>query len=80
MIDEVDFVKEAQNIETFRRYLDDSGFESVCTAPYVYSQMSTRRYVANAKYMQRLCRLLGAVLTYMANAGSWSWRGCMASP
>ncbi len=80
MIDEVDFVKEAQNIETFRRYLDDSGFESVCTAPYVYRQMSTRRYAADAKCMQRLSQLLGAKHTYMANAGSWSWRGCMGFP
>ena len=73
MIDEVDFVKEAQNIETFRRYLDDSGFESVCTAPYVYRQMSTRRYAANAKYMQEAVPgwVLGTMLTYMANAGFW---------
>ena len=53
MFDEVDFIKEAQNIETFRRYLSDSGYESVCTAPYVYRQMSTRRYAAHANHTCR---------------------------
>ena len=32
-----------QNIETFKRYLSDAGLESICTAPYVYKQLSTQR-------------------------------------
>ena len=71
MFDEVDFVKEAQNIETFRRYLDDSGFESVCTAPYVYKQLSTRRYAGNANRMHGLCRSRCLAHRVKAHAGFW---------
>ena len=50
MTDEIDFLKEANNVETFRNYLSDAGFESICTAPFVYKQITTRRVLV----MERL--------------------------
>ena len=55
MTDEIDFVKEATNVETFRNYLSNSGLESIATAPYVYRQLSTQRCV-----LASLCRASGA--------------------
>ena len=45
MTDEIDFVKEADNIQNFQSYLCNAGLESICTAPYVYKQLSTQRFV-----------------------------------
>ena len=43
MLEEVDFKKEAQNIDAFRRYLDDADLNSIAKAPFVYSQFSGNR-------------------------------------
>ncbi|KAF4349750.1 hypothetical protein G4B88_029498 [Cannabis sativa] len=50
MLEEVDFQKEAANIESFRRYLEAMGLTQQATAPKVYYQCSTRRVLT----MQRL--------------------------
>ncbi|KAL0539793.1 hypothetical protein IC582_024012 [Cucumis melo] len=50
MLEEVDFYKEANNIESFRRYLEDMGLTRQATAPKVYHHCSTRRVLT----MQRL--------------------------
>ncbi|RVX03106.1 putative aarF domain-containing protein kinase, chloroplastic [Vitis vinifera] len=50
MLEEVDFNKEAANIEAFRRYLEAMGLTRQATAPKVYHQCSTRRVLT----MQRL--------------------------
>lgn len=50
MLEEVDFNKEAVNIESFRRYLEAMGLTRQATAPKVYQQCSTRRVLT----MQRL--------------------------
>ncbi|KAF3433253.1 hypothetical protein FNV43_RR24355 [Rhamnella rubrinervis] len=50
MLEEVDFQKEAANIESFRRYLEAMGLTRQATAPKVYHQCSTRRVLT----MQRL--------------------------
>lgn len=50
MLEEVDFYKEAANIESFRRYLEAMGLTRQATAPKVYRHCSTRRLLT----MQRL--------------------------
>lgn len=50
MLEEVDFYKEANNIESFRRYLEDMGLTRQATAPKVYHHCSTKRVLT----MQRL--------------------------
>ncbi|KAL5538490.1 hypothetical protein UlMin_044404 [Ulmus minor] len=50
MLEEVDFKKEAANIEAFRRYLEAMGLTRQATAPKVYYQCSSRRVLT----MQRL--------------------------
>lgn len=50
MLEEVDFYKEAANIESFRRYLEAMGLTRQATAPKVYQHCSTRRLLT----MQRL--------------------------
>ncbi|XP_062143595.1 uncharacterized aarF domain-containing protein kinase At5g05200, chloroplastic-like [Alnus glutinosa] len=50
MLEEVDFNKEAANVESFRRYLEDMGLTRQATAPKVYHHCSTRRVLT----MQRL--------------------------
>lgn len=50
MLEEVDFQKEAVNIETFRRYLENMGLERQAKAPMVYRHCSTRRVLT----MERL--------------------------
>ncbi|XP_024025294.1 uncharacterized aarF domain-containing protein kinase At5g05200, chloroplastic [Morus notabilis] len=50
MLEEVDFQKEAANIESFRRYLEAVGLTQQATAPKVYYQCSTKRVLT----MQRL--------------------------
>eukprot|EP00262_Sarcandra_glabra_P018612 TRINITY_DN674_c0_g1_i1.p1 TRINITY_DN674_c0_g1~~TRINITY_DN674_c0_g1_i1.p1 ORF type:complete len:548 (+),score=64.22 TRINITY_DN674_c0_g1_i1:34-1644(+) len=50
MLEEVDFRKEAANIESFRRYLDSMGLAMQATAPKVYQYCSTRRVLT----MERL--------------------------
>jgi len=43
MLEEVDFKKEAANVESFRRYLEAMGLTKQVTAPKVYPQCSTKR-------------------------------------
>ncbi|KAL9247793.1 hypothetical protein vseg_021184 [Gypsophila vaccaria] len=50
MLEEVDFTKEAGNIEAFRRYLDSMGLNRQATAPKVYYHCSTKRVLT----MERL--------------------------
>lgn len=50
MLEEVDFNKEAANIESFRRYLVTMGLTKQATAPKVYQQFSSRRVLT----MERL--------------------------
>ncbi|KAI3882575.1 hypothetical protein MKX03_010694 [Papaver bracteatum] len=50
MLEEVDFKKEAANIESFRRYLEAMGLTRQATAPKVYPHCSTRRILT----MERL--------------------------
>uniref|UniRef100_A0A0R0KZX1 ABC1 atypical kinase-like domain-containing protein n=1 Tax=Glycine max TaxID=3847 RepID=A0A0R0KZX1_SOYBN len=50
MLEEVDFYKEAANIEAFRRYLETMGLTGNATAPKVYQYCSTKKVLT----MQRL--------------------------
>ncbi|RWW62644.1 hypothetical protein BHE74_00030208 [Ensete ventricosum] len=50
MLEEVDFRKEAANIESFRRYLEKMGLEKQAKAPQVYQHCSTRHVLT----MERL--------------------------
>ncbi|XP_074286457.1 putative aarF domain-containing protein kinase At5g05200, chloroplastic [Silene latifolia] len=50
MLEEVDFTKEAANIEAFRKYLDSMGLNRQATAPKVYYHCSTKRVLT----MERL--------------------------
>lgn len=50
MLEEVDFSKEAANIEAFRRYLDTTGLALLATAPKVYYHCSTKQVLT----MERL--------------------------
>ncbi|KAL2317564.1 hypothetical protein Fmac_031440 [Flemingia macrophylla] len=50
MLEEVDFYKEAANIEAFRRYLETMGLTGDATAPKVYQHCSTGKVLT----MQRL--------------------------
>eukprot|EP01026_Neomeris_dumetosa_P033935 TRINITY_DN2720_c0_g1_i6.p1 TRINITY_DN2720_c0_g1~~TRINITY_DN2720_c0_g1_i6.p1 ORF type:complete len:537 (-),score=42.69 TRINITY_DN2720_c0_g1_i6:332-1852(-) len=43
MMEEVDFRKEAVNLQQFQNYLDTTGFNQVATSPFVYRQLSGRR-------------------------------------
>ncbi|CAN7141804.1 unnamed protein product [Brassica rapa subsp. narinosa] len=50
MLEEVDFNKEAKNIESFKRYLETMGLSGQATAPRVYKHCSSRRVLT----MERL--------------------------
>lgn len=56
MLEEVDFRKEAINIEAFRNYVDSLGLSSQATAPTVYRHCSTERVLT-------MERLFGVPLT-----------------
>ena len=43
MMKECDFVSEARNIEAFSTYLDSNGLRQVATAPFVFTQLSSKR-------------------------------------
>ena len=43
MLEEVDFVKEAQHVAEFATYLDNTGMRRMATCPYIYKQFSTKR-------------------------------------
>ena len=45
MLDEVDFKKEAQHIQQFANYLDNTGMRRGATCPYIYKHLSSKRYV-----------------------------------
>ncbi|XP_031278918.1 uncharacterized aarF domain-containing protein kinase At5g05200, chloroplastic [Pistacia vera] len=63
MLEEVDFYKEAANIESFRRYLEAMGLTRQATAPYVYHHCSTQRVLT-------MERLYGVPLTDLDSIGS----------
>lgn len=56
MLEEVDFRKEALNIEAFRNYVDSLGLSNQATAPAVYRHCSTERVLT-------MERLFGVPLT-----------------
>lgn len=56
MLDEVDFRKEAMNIEAFRNYVGSLGLSNQATAPFVYRHCSTERVLT-------MERLFGVPLT-----------------
>lgn len=68
MLEEVDFTKEAANIDSFRRYLESMGLTSQATAPKVYQQCSSKRVLT-------MERLYGVPLTDLD-----SIRSLVASP
>ncbi|KAM7491819.1 hypothetical protein LguiA_034740 [Lonicera macranthoides] len=63
MLEEVDFKKEAANIESFRTYLQAMGLVRQATAPKVYPQCSTRRVLT-------MERLYGVPLTDLDSISS----------
>lgn len=63
MLEEVDFSKEAANIEAFRRYLDTMGLTRQATAPKVYYHCSTKRVLT-------MERLYGVPLTDLDSINS----------
>lgn len=63
MLEEVDFKKEAANIESFRTYLQAMGLVRQATAPKVYLQFSTRRVLT-------MERLYGVPLTDLDSISS----------
>ncbi|MQM18303.1 hypothetical protein Taro_051290 [Colocasia esculenta] len=65
MLEEVDFQKEAANIESFRRYLESMGLTGQATAPKVYQHCSTKRILT-------MERLYGVPLTDLDSIRSFS--------
>ncbi|EEF41596.1 Protein ABC1, mitochondrial precursor, putative [Ricinus communis] len=63
MLEEVDFYKEAANVEAFRRYLEAMGLTRQATAPKVYQHCSTRRVLT-------MERLYGVPLTDLDSISS----------
>ncbi|XP_050212124.1 uncharacterized aarF domain-containing protein kinase At5g05200, chloroplastic [Mercurialis annua] len=63
MLEEVDFYKEAANVESFRRYLEAMGLTRQATAPKVYQHCSTRRVLT-------MERLYGVPLTDLDSISS----------
>ncbi|KAI3470976.1 hypothetical protein Pfo_027639 [Paulownia fortunei] len=63
MLEEVDFKKEATNVESFRRYLEAMGLTRQATAPKVYQEYSTRRVLT-------MERLYGVPLTDLNSINS----------
>lgn len=63
MLDEVDFKKEAANIESFRKYLEAMGLTRQATAPKVYQQYTSRRVLT-------MERLYGVSLTDLNSISS----------
>ncbi|MDR9426223.1 MAG: AarF/UbiB family protein, partial [Marinobacter sp.] len=49
MMEECDFIKEAQNLKTFRRFLDNAHNQDV-TVPEVYEQYSSRRVLTMEQF------------------------------
>ena len=64
MLEEVDFNKEATNIESFRRYLEAMGLTRQATAPRVYNHCSTRQVLT-------MERLYGVPLTDLDTISSF---------
>ncbi|XP_021903963.1 uncharacterized aarF domain-containing protein kinase At5g05200, chloroplastic [Carica papaya] len=63
MLEEVDFYKEAANIESFRRYIENMGLTTMATAPRVYHHCSTKRVLT-------MERLYGVPLTDLDSISS----------
>ncbi|XP_009363785.2 uncharacterized aarF domain-containing protein kinase At5g05200, chloroplastic [Pyrus x bretschneideri] len=64
VLEEVDFYKEAANIESFRRYLEAMGLTRQATAPKVYHQCSSKRVLT-------MERLYGVPLTDLNSISSF---------
>ncbi|XP_027329985.1 uncharacterized aarF domain-containing protein kinase At5g05200, chloroplastic [Abrus precatorius] len=64
MLEEVDFYKEAANIEAFRRYLETMGLTGDATAPKVYQYCSTQKVLT-------MERLYGVPLTDLESISSF---------
>lgn len=63
MLEEVDFYKEAANIESFRKYLEVMGLTRQATAPKVYEYCSSKRVLT-------MERLYGVPLTDLDSISS----------
>lgn len=63
MLEEVDFTKEATNVESFRRYLEAMGLTRQATAPKLYQQYCTKRVLT-------MERLYGVPLTDLNSINS----------
>lgn len=50
MLEELDFLKESQNVQEFRTFLKDNNFDQVATAPKVYREFTTKKIMV----MERL--------------------------
>ena len=46
MMAETDFQQEARHISEFENYLEKSGMSKVATCPFVYKQLTTKRYAS----------------------------------
>ncbi len=71
MTEEIDFLQEAKNIETFRAYLSGAGLESICTAPYVYRQLSTQRCVCVTGLLRQCQGVTISDSLRLQDAGCW---------
>lgn len=63
MLEEVDFKKEANNVESFRRYLEAMGLTRQATAPKIYKEYSSMRVLT-------MERLYGVPLTDLNSINS----------
>lgn len=63
MLEEVDFKKEASNVESFRRYLEAMGLTRQATAPKIYKEYSSMRVLT-------MERLYGVPLTDLNSINS----------
>ncbi|KAH6826592.1 Protein kinase superfamily protein [Perilla frutescens var. hirtella] len=63
MLEEVDFKKEATNVDSFRRYLESMGLTRQAAAPKVYKEYSTKRILT-------MERLYGVPLTDLNSINS----------
>mgnify|MGYP000223364195 FL=1 len=50
MLEEVDFQKEAINIEAFRQYLQNAGLTNQATVPEVYRHCSTKKVLTMERF------------------------------
>lgn len=63
MIDELDFTKEAQNIEDFQRFLTTSGLTNV-VCPFVFKAQSSKRLLTMTRFYGKPLTDLDAIRSY----------------